>query len=141
MFRSMSFVRPFRVVAGALAGFVAAMSPALAQAQAAAPGGALAGGPPAIMQFMPIIVMLGVAYFLMMRPQMKKQKDHQAWLAKLERGDEIITSGGILGRIEGMTELYLTLEIAPNVRIKVLRSAVAGSASAVKAPAPAEAKA
>ena len=111
---------------------------ALAQTAAPAAG---AGGPPALMQFMPIIVMLVVAYFLMMRPQMKKQKEHQAWLSKLERGDEIITSGGILGRIEGMTDLYLTLEIASGVRIKVLRSAIAGSAKAVAAAAPAEAKA
>ena len=95
-----------------------------------APGGA---GAPAIMQLIPFAVIFGVMYFLMIRPQMKKQKEHQAFLTSLERGSEVITNGGILGRIEGMTDLYLTLEIAPGVRIKVLRSAVMGSAKAAAA--------
>jgi preprotein translocase subunit YajC len=93
-------------------------------AQTAAPGGQA----PAYMQFIPLAVMVAVMYFLMIRPQMKKQKDHQAFLSSIARGEEVITNGGILGRVEGLTDLYLTLEIAPGVRIKVLRSAVAGSA-------------
>lgn len=108
----------------------------LAFAQAAAGG---AGAPSPVMQLVPFLVIFGVMYFLMIRPQMKKQKDHQAFLSKLERGTEVLTTGGILGRIEGMTDLYLTLEIAPGVRIKVLRSAVAGSAKAAAATTEAKA--
>ena len=98
-----------------------------------APGAA--GAPSPLMQIVPFLVIFAVMYFLMIRPQMKKQKDHQAFLSKLERGTEVITNGGILGRIEGMTDLYLTLEIAPGVRIKVLRTAVMGSAKAANATA------
>jgi preprotein translocase subunit YajC len=109
---------------GALIGL---MYSTAAFAQSSAPS---AGAPPTWMNLVPFIAMFAIMYVLMIRPQMKKQKDHQAYLSKLERGDEVITNGGILGRIEGMTEIYLTLEIAPGVRIKVLRSAVAGSAKA-----------
>jgi preprotein translocase subunit YajC len=81
----------------------------------------------------PIAVMLGVMYMLMIRPQVKKQKEHQAFLAALTRGSEVITTAGMLGRIEGLTDTHVTLEIAPNVRVKMVRSAIAGSAK----PAPA----
>ncbi|MES2964115.1 MAG: preprotein translocase subunit YajC [Bdellovibrionota bacterium] len=102
-----------------------------------APGAA--GAPSPLMQIVPFLVIFGVMYFLMIRPQMKKQKTHQEFLSKLERGTEVITNGGILGRIEGMTDLYLTLEIAPGVRIKVLRSAVLSSAKAAVATTEAKA--
>lgn len=73
----------------------------------------------------PMIAILGIMYFLMIRPQMKKQKTHQEFLTKLKRGDEVLTTGGILGRIEGLTDVFITLEIAPGVRIRVVRSQVA----------------
>lgn len=119
---------------GALFAFV---STSAAFAQTAAPGGA--GAPSPFMQLIPFLVIFGVMYLLMIRPQMKKQKEHQTFLSKLERGDEVITNGGILGRIEGLTDLYLTLEIAPGVRIKVLRTAVMGSPKAAQAQAEAKA--
>lgn len=107
--------------------FFAALTDAMAQT---APAGAPAGAPVSpLMNLVPFIVMLGIMYMLMIRPQMKKQKLHQEFLVNLKRGDEVLTSGGILGRIEGMTDLYVTLEIAPGVRIKVLRAQVASSAS------------
>jgi preprotein translocase subunit YajC len=93
-------------------------SPAFAQA---APGGAS----PGIMNFVPIIFMVVIFYFLIMRPQAKKQKVHQEFLAGLKRGDSVITASGIMGTIEGLTEQFITLEISPGVRIKMLKSQVA----------------
>lgn len=88
-----------------------------AMAQAA---GAPAGGSP-----MSMFIMMGlfvvVFYFLLIRPQQKKQKEHQAMLGKLAAGDEVVTAGGILGRIVEVGDQFLTLEIADNVRIKVQR--------------------
>ncbi len=103
----------------------AGLSSAFAQG---APGGA-GGSPPIIMQLIPFAFMMVVLYFLMIRPQAKKQKTHTEFLQKLKRGDEVITSSGILGTVEGLTDTFLTLEIAPNVRIKILRSQVATSAA------------
>lgn len=77
------------------------------------------------MNLIPFIVMFGIIYFLMIRPQIKRQKAHQEFLGKLKRGDEVLTSSGLLGRIEGLTDLYVTLEIAPGVRIKILRNQIA----------------
>lgn len=91
-------------------------SPAMAQAEA--------GGPSMLMNFVPFVAMIGVMYFLMIRPQMKKQKEHQNLLSALKRGDEVLTAGGILGRIEGITDKFVTLEISAGVRIKMLRSQV-----------------
>jgi preprotein translocase subunit YajC len=88
-----------------------------AMAQAA---GSPAGGSP-----MSMFIMMGlfvvVFYFLLIRPQQKKQKEHQAMLGKLAAGDEVVTSGGIVGRIVEISDNFITLEIAENVRIKVQR--------------------
>jgi preprotein translocase subunit YajC len=62
-----------------------------------------------------------VFYFLLIRPQQKKQKEHQAMLSKIAAGDEVVTMGGILGRVIEVGDQFLTLEIADNVRIKVQR--------------------
>lgn len=76
----------------------------------------------------PFVIMFVILYFMLLRPQMKKQKEHQTFVTTLKRGDEVITQSGILGKIEGMTEQFVTLEIADGVRIKMLRSQIAGSA-------------
>jgi preprotein translocase subunit YajC len=102
--------------------------PAFAQAASGAQ-------PPLMIQLLPFAVMFGVMYFLMIRPQMKKQKQHQEFISKLSRGDEVITSSGIFGTVEGLTDTAVTLEIASDVRIKVLRSSIAGSARATVAAA------
>ena len=102
----------------------------------AAPGG---GGLLATPLF-PIILMLGVMWFFLIRPQQKKQKEHREMLGNLKKGDRIITSGGLYGRITGLTEATLTLEIADKVRVKVSRAHVAGLAQASTQP-PAEAAA
>ncbi len=70
----------------------------------------------------PFIIMIGVFYFLIIRPQAKRQRESQNFLSQLKRGDEVVTTSGILGRIEGLTEGFATLEIADGVRIKILRS-------------------
>lgn len=88
----------------------------------------------------PIILMLGVMWFFLIRPQQKKQKEHREMLGNLKKGDRIITSGGLYGRITGLTDATLTLEIADKVRVKVSRAHVAGLAQAT-AQTPAEAPA
>ncbi len=93
---------------------------AIAHAQAAP-----AQGPSGIEAFLPFIFIFVIFYFLIIRPQAKKQKTHQEFLTKLKRGDEVITASGILGTIEGITDQFVTLEIAEGVRIKMLRSQIA----------------
>ncbi len=98
-------------------------------AQDAAPA-ATAKGPSTLEALLPFVAMIGIFYFLIIRPQSQRQKAQQKLLSELKRGDDVITTGGILGRIEGLTEQYVTLEIADGVRIKMLRSQIAGSQKA-----------
>ena len=91
-----------------------------AYAQAAAP----AGGDPGFIGFLPIILMFVLLYFLMIRPQMKRAKETKSMIEALQKGDEVITAGGIVGRISKMGEQYLTIEIAPNTEISVQKAAV-----------------
>jgi preprotein translocase subunit YajC len=71
-----------------------------------------------------IVAMFGVLYFLMIRPQMKRAKEHKAMVEALQKGDEVVTAGGVLGRVNKVGEGYVSLEIAPNVEIQVQRAAV-----------------
>ena len=91
-----------------------------AYAQAAAP----AGGDPGFIGFLPIILMFVLLYFLMIRPQMKRAKETKAMIQALQKGDEVITAGGVLGRISKMGEAYVTIEIAPNTEVSVQKAAV-----------------
>ncbi|WP_158882418.1 preprotein translocase subunit YajC [Rhodanobacter sp. L36] len=90
-------------------------------AQAAAPQGAAGGGMQMIIM---MVVLFGLMYFMMIRPQMKRQKEHRALLAGLSKGDEIVTSGGIAGRVDDVGETFITVEIAPNVMVKVQKGLV-----------------
>jgi preprotein translocase subunit YajC len=83
--------------------------------------GQQAGG---IMAFMPFLMMFGVLYFLILRPQQKKLKEQQDMLTSLKHGDEIITSSGLLGKVTGITEKVVTLEVADNVKVKMLKSQI-----------------
>jgi len=83
----------------------------------------------------PMLLIFSVFYFLIIRPQSKRQKEHQSFLNALKRGDEVVTNSGILGRIEGLTDQFVTLEVADGVRIKMLRNQVAASSKAVQAAA------
>jgi preprotein translocase subunit YajC len=101
---------------------------AYAQGAAAAPGaenpmGSLFGNPLILMA-----VMVGIFYFLLIRPQQKKAKEHRALLDNLKEGDQIITSGGILGTVVKIDDQIVNLEIADKVRIKVARPSIAGFA-------------
>ncbi|HXU73918.1 MAG TPA: preprotein translocase subunit YajC [Polyangia bacterium] len=75
-----------------------------------------------------MIMMIAVFYFILIRPQQKKQKETDSWLKSLKKGDEVVTSGGVIGRISGLTDNTVTLEVQEKVRIKVLRSSVSGKA-------------
>ena len=86
---------------------------------AAAPGNA--AQPSTMMAFMPMILIIVVMYFLMIRPQQKKQKEHQTMLAAIQKGDKVQTSGGLLGTVTALEPNELTVEIAPQVRVKVGR--------------------
>ncbi len=86
---------------------------------AQAAGGAPAGAGTTSLIMMAVFVV--IFYFLLIRPQQKKQKEHQAMLSKITAGDEVVTAGGILGKVIEVGDNFLTLEIAENVRIKVQR--------------------
>jgi preprotein translocase subunit YajC len=94
----------------------------ISSAWAQGAGGGAAGG--GIESILLIVLMFGVLYFMMIRPQMKRAKEHRAMIDALAKGDEVITAGGILGRIMKLNENYATLEIANNVEVQVQRSAV-----------------
>ena len=79
-----------------------------------------AGSPQAgISTIIMMVVFIGVFYFLLIRPQQKKAKEHQAMVQRLSVGDEVVTTGGILGKVTDIGDTFVTLEIADNVRIKV----------------------
>ena len=92
-----------------------------AYAQTAPAVGGAAGG---LMSFLPIILMFVVLWFIMIRPQMKRQKETKAMLEALAKGDEVVTAGGILGKVTKVAEQYVTVEIAANTEITVQKSAV-----------------
>ncbi|MCB0348691.1 MAG: preprotein translocase subunit YajC [Bdellovibrionales bacterium] len=81
--------------------------------------------PPLIQTLMPMILMFAVFYFLLLRPQAKRAKAHADTLAALKRGDEVITAGGIYGRVEGLTDDFVTLEVSDGVKLKIVRKNIA----------------
>ena len=91
-----------------------------AWAQSAAPGGA-GGMAPLLM----MVVFIVIFYFLLIRPQQKKAKEHQSLITKLSTGDEIVTTGGLLGKVVEVGDNFLTLEVADGVRVKVQKFQVA----------------
>ena len=98
-----------------------------AQAQDAAANPAMNQNP--MMQFLPFILVFGIFYFLMIKPQKKKLEQEQAMLKALSKGDEVYTKAGMLGTIVGITEKIVTLEVSSGVKLKVIRNQVAGKAS------------
>lgn len=94
------------------------VSQAWAQGAAGAPAGM------EFLQFAPIVLMFVVLYFLMIRPQMKKQKEHRNMVAAVAKGDEIVTSGGLLGKITNVSEHYVAVEIASGVEIQLQKPAI-----------------
>jgi preprotein translocase subunit YajC len=96
------------------------ISTAAAQAQGAT---GQSGG--ALMQMLPLVLIFVVFYFLLIRPQTKRAKEHRTMVAALEVGAEVVTNGGILGKVTEVSEQFLTIEIASGVNIKLQRAAVA----------------
>lgn len=84
-----------------------------------------------IMSFVPIILVFLVLYFLMIRPQKKKMEEEQKFVNELQKGDEIYTKSGLIGKIHGMTDKVVTLELEGGVKVKYLRNQIAGSAKAL----------
>ena len=82
------------------------------------------GGDAGMMNILFIVLMFVIIYFLMIRPQMKRAKEQRAMIEALQKGDEVITAGGVLGRISKMDKAYITIEIAPNTEVSVQKAAV-----------------
>ena len=97
------------------------ISSAFAQTAPAASGGDMQSS---LMSMLPLVLMFVVLYFVMIRPQMKKQKEHRTMIEALAKGDEVVTSGGVLGKVAKMGDSYLGLEISSGVEVQVQRSAV-----------------
>jgi len=76
--------------------------------------------------FIPIILMFAIFYFLLIRPQQKKAKEHRALLSAIKKGDKVVSNGGLHGVVTGITDDVVTMEIAPKVRVKVSRGSIAG---------------
>ena len=97
-------------------------TPAFAQAVGGAGG---AGG--ALFQFLPLVLIFAIMYFLLIRPQQRKAKDHQTMVKALRRGDQVVTQGGILGKVSKVGEATneVEVEIAPNVKVRVVKSTIA----------------
>lgn len=96
------------------------ISNAFAQAAPAA-----AGGESSLLSMLPLVAMFVVLYFVMIRPQMKRQKEHKAMIDAIAKGDEVVTAGGIIGKISKIGENFIGLEIASGVEVQIQRSAIA----------------
>jgi len=97
------------------------ISSAYAQAAPAAAGGDMQSS---LMSLLPLVLMFVVLYFVMIRPQMKRQKEHRAMIEALAKGDEVATAGGLIGRVSRLGDTYIGLELASGVEVQLQRSAV-----------------
>lgn len=98
-------------------------------------GAGASGGAGGFASFIPLILMFVIFYFLLIRPQQKKTKDHRQMIDNLKTGDRIVTAGGLHGRITGVSETALTVEIAEKVRVKVNRASVSAMLQTSSPPA------
>jgi preprotein translocase subunit YajC len=92
-------------------------TPAFAQAAGTGAGGAF-------LQLFPLVLIFAIMYFLLIRPQQKKLKQHRAMVEALRRGDQVVTQGGILGKVSKVEDAFLEVEIAEGVRVKVQRNSI-----------------
>lgn len=104
---------------------------------AAATAGAAADAPPAWMGWLPIVGMIAIFWFLIIRPQMRQQKAHQAKVAGLKRGDEVLTAGGVVGKVTKVEDVYAELEIAKGVKVRVLKATIGDVINPAAGSAPA----
>ena len=84
--------------------------------------GSAGTAPPGWLQFLPIIGMVAIFWFLLIRPQMRRQKEHQAKIASVKKGDQVITAGGLLGKVIKVDDQYAEIEIAQGVRVRAVKS-------------------
>lgn len=91
-------------------------------------GGGAGGQGGSFGAFIPLILMFAIFYFLLIRPQQKKAKQHREMVSSLKKGDKIVSSGGLHGTVTGLTDAVVTVEIAPKVRVKISRGSVSGVA-------------
>ena len=96
----------------------------ISQAFAQAAPAAAAGGESSLLTMLPLVLMFVVLYFVMIRPQMKRQKEHRTMIEALAKGDEVATAGGLLGKVAKLGDTYLHVEVASGVELQVQRSAV-----------------
>jgi preprotein translocase subunit YajC len=103
--------------------FVVFISSAFAQT---APAAAATGGgiESSLMSMLPLVLMFVVLYFVMIRPQMRKQKEHRAMIEAIAKGDEVVTAGGLIGKISKMGESYVSVELTQGVEVQMQRSAI-----------------
>ena len=87
-------------------------------------GGGTGGG--GLGAFLPLIIIFAIFYFLLIRPQQKKSKQHKQLLTDLKKGDKVVSSGGLHGIITGLSDDVVTVEISPKVRVKITRGSIAG---------------
>jgi len=97
------------------------ISDAFAQAAPAATNG---GGTSQLLSMLPLVLMFVVLYFIMIRPQMKRQKEHKALIEALAKGDEVVTSGGVIGRVSKLGDTYVHVEVTNGVEMQVQRSSI-----------------
>ncbi len=98
------------------------ISEAFAQTAPAAAGGASTES--TLFSLLPLVLMFVVLYFIMIRPQMKRQKEHKAMIDAIAKGDEVVIGGGLLGKISKLGETYVSVEVATNVEVQVQRTSV-----------------
>lgn len=87
----------------------------------------MAQQPSSLEMFLPFIAIFVIFYFLIIRPQSKRLKEQESFISQLKRGDAVVTASGILGTVDGLTEQFVTLEIAQGVKVKMLRKHISGS--------------
>lgn len=86
--------------------------------------GAAAGEPPAWINFLPIVGMVVIFYFLLLRPQMKQQKEHRAKIAAVKKGDQVVTAGGLIGKVVKVTDDQVEIDLAKDVRVKAVKATI-----------------
>jgi preprotein translocase subunit YajC len=94
-----------------------------------------ADAPPAWLQFMPLVAMGVIFWFLILRPQMKRQKEHATKIAGIKKGDQVLTAGGLLGKVIKVDDHYAEVELAPNVRVKAVKSTISDIVDPTSNPA------
>jgi preprotein translocase subunit YajC len=97
------------------------ISEALAQTAPAAAGGSTES---TLYSMLPLVLMFVVLYFIMIRPQMKRQKEHKAMIEAIAKGDEVVIGGGMLGKVTKLGDSYVSVEVATNVEVQVQRTAI-----------------